>query len=228
MQRLLLFARRPRLGLVKTRLVPPLTAKEAVTVYRAFLMDQISFLTSFSGMARLELWLDGSPAPEDGLRPLPPSLKVFVQGPGGFGARLRRAFRGSDARDGGPSVLIGADSPTLPARLVRGAFRRLSDGADAVVAPAVDGGYVLLGANTAPDPLFDGVPWGTSAVLEVTCRRAAEAGISLEILESWFDVDDDRGLARLRTELAAPDDARRAPATLRALDALARSRPGVI
>jgi rSAM/selenodomain-associated transferase 1 len=228
MQRLILFARRPRLGHVKTRMVPPLTAPEAVSVYRAFLIDQIAFLSSFSGTCRLELCLDGPVAPEDGLRPMPTSLEIRLQGPGGFGDRLLRAYRGRHARRGGPTVLFGADSPTLPARLVHEAFRRLAEGADAVVVPAEDGGYVLLGAKAPPEPLLADVPWGSSAVLDVTRRRAAASGISLSLLEPWFDVDDDRDLARLRADLGTEHHARRAPATARALDALARSRPGVI
>src|SRR5262249_39143450 len=75
-------------------------------------------------------------------------------------------------------------------------------GPDVVLGPTEDGGYYLIGVRGAHRELFDGVPWSTSEVLEITLRRAANAGLEAACLPSWFDVDTAEDLERLRATLA--------------------------
>jgi len=113
------------------------------------------------------------------------------------------------------TVVVGADSPTLPYGHVEQAFERLDGDADAVIAPAEDGGYVLIGTREPCPALFQGIPWGGQHVVEVTRARAAGAGIRLADLPPWYDVDDAAALRRLLADLATGDCARRAPETAR-------------
>jgi rSAM/selenodomain-associated transferase 1 len=207
MQKLVLFAKRPRLGRVKTRLAASLGEQSALGLHRAFVEDQLAFMLRFEEDCSLELCADG---PWEGA--VPAGIELTEQGEGDLGERMMRAIE----RFRGATVVIGADCPTLPVGHVDSAFRTLRQGAQAVVSPAEDGGYVLIGMNAAHRELFDGVPWGTAGVMETTRRRAVDSGLELAQIEGWYDVDDIDGLHRLNTELKSSFE--RAPATARFLE----------
>ena len=226
MQRLILFAKIPRLGRVKTRLVPPLTPEQALTLYRAFLLDQIGFLGSFSEGHEIELCVDEPWRPEPGEGELPPGLRLAEQGGGDLGQRMLRAFRRSRSEGCAATVALGADAPTLPHPRVLEALCRLGEGCDGVVIPSVDGGYVLLGLREPRPELFHSVPWGGPDVLATTLVRADACGIALDRLREWYDVDEIETLRRLASELETPAGRRRAPRTARCL--LDLRRAGVI
>jgi uncharacterized protein len=211
-ERVVLFARVPVRGAVKTRLTPPLTDLEALALHEAMLADQIAFVASLVRPGRMaELCLD-APWPDD--RPRPAGLAALphtLQGDGPLGARLDRTLARGHAAGTRRIAIIGSDAPTLPARIVEEAFRRLADGADAVVTPARDGGYVLVATAARLPALFHDVPWGTGQVLEVTRRRARDAGLDLQETEEWFDVDRVEDFPALLEETAREE--RRAPKT---------------
>lgn len=227
-QRLLLFAKRPRPGKAKTRLSPPLEQEDALGLYRAFLADQLRLLEAFRSACEVELALDGPWEPRDGPLPSFPGLRVSEQGPGDLGERLLRAFVRCAAEGSDATVVVGADSPTLPTGHVEKAFETLRDGAPGVIAAARDGGYVLLGLRDPQPALFGGIAWGGADVFAATCRRASEHGIDLARLDPWYDIDDARGMARLRRELAHASARCRAPATARFLAALDARRGHVV
>ena len=116
----------------------------------------------------------------------------------------------------------------MPASHVCKAFEELRRGAHGVVAPAEDGGFVLIGLCRPEPRLFREIPWGRPHVLEVTLHRARTAGIDLRQLPPWYDIDDGAGLCRLRDALSQPAGARRAPATVRALARLDSPDPPVL
>lgn len=217
LRRLLLFAKLPVLGNVKTRLIPPLAPKQALELYRAFLSDQSSFLQSFRDVAEVELYLDGPGEREAPSGLGAEGLRVTEQSPGDLGQRMLRAFQRSWQEGARSTVVIGADAPTLPRRHVLEAFRILESGAPAVIGPAEDGGYVLLGLRQPLAELFRDIPWGTARVLRTTRLRALAGGVELAELASWYDVDEARDLGRLQLELALPGGLERAPATARLL-----------
>ena len=98
----------------------------------------------------------------------------------------------------GAACVLNADSPTLPtAYLVRAAERLVAPGRRAVLGPADDGGYWLLGMQAVEPSLYAGIAWSTGSVAADTAARAAEAGLPLETLSTWFDVDDRDSLGRL-------------------------------
>jgi uncharacterized protein len=145
------------------------------------------------------------------------------QGDGDLGVRMHRALSRAFAAGATAAAILGADAPTLPRALVEDAFARLSAGADAVIVPAHDGGYVLVGASHPLPALFEGVPWGTPLVLDATRRIAVASGLVLAETEPWSDVDVEGDLPRLGRELAA--DPSRAPATVSVLARLGLYAP---
>jgi rSAM/selenodomain-associated transferase 1 len=225
MPSLVLFAKRPVLGRVKTRLVPPLMPQQVLELYEAFLSDQLRFVKTFraSGWA-VEACLDGRWTPVGALADAAAGATLTEQGPGDLGDRMLRTFARVTGAAPDPTVIIGADAPSLPRERVTKACRILEeDGETVVVSPAEDGGYVLI-AMTSPRPeVFAGVPWGGPEVMERTRAGAAGAGVRLTETAPWYDVDDARDLRRLYDDLrAAAPESRRAPATLRCLRKLAR------
>jgi len=201
--------------------VPPLSPEQARDLYVAFLDDVAGLVTSLAREKRgVELCLDG-PA---NARELPPRARLLprtLQGPGDLGQRLRSAFERAHREGATATVIVGADAPDLPAARVQEAFGALAD-ADATIAGAEDGGYVLIGLRRPASELFREIPWGGPGVAQATRRRARDAGLSLVELPPWRDVDDAAALRRLRSALAtARDDV--APATrahFQALDGL--------
>ncbi len=225
MVRLVLLAKRPVAGRVKTRLVPPLSPEQACALYEAFLSDQVRFLRSLADRYSIEIRLAGRWSAACERRLSLAGLPRRAQGPGDLGARLLRAFEHGSRTGAEATLALAADAPTLPAALVEEAAAVLRGGAAAVVAPADDGGYVLIGMRRPLAPLFDGIPWGGPDVLRETCERAERHGVDLRMLEAWYDVDDAGGLRRLARDLAGPAAAR-APATAECIAALGLTAAG--
>jgi len=214
-ERLILLARAPSLDRVKTRLTPPLSKEQALALHVAMLEDQIRFVAGLRAPSReAELCLDTEWSPASSL----PAIRRTSQGDGDLGARMARALTRAFEEGAGAAVIVGGDAPTLPAALVEEAFAALASGARAVVTPALDGGYVLIGATPPPPPLFAGVPWGTAEVLDATRRLARGASIVLHETRAWGDVDTIADLRRLSVEIRA--DPERAPSTQAALTTL--------
>jgi rSAM/selenodomain-associated transferase 1 len=202
---LLLFARAPEPGRVKTRLAPMLSAAGASALYRAFLSDASRLY------GRNETWrpvLCADPAAEDPrLATLfPPPWQRRTQGPGDLGEKLRRAFEDAFASGAPRAVAVGSDHPTLPPGVLEDVLSAL-DATDAAIVPAEDGGYcaIGLGANRFSAQVFRDVPWSTRSVLDATLDRLRAAGLSCRLLAPHYDVDRPEDLERLRRELAGRD-----------------------
>ena len=216
-------AKAPRPGHVKTRLQGVLTAEEASQMGAAFLGDVTANVLASARIAPIHACVAYAPAGQearfDGL--LPPGARLLLadgadgEAPGveGFGRSLLHATRALLVRGYGAACLLNADSPTLPtAWLVDAAHRLLQPGRRAVLGPADDGGYWLVGTQAAEPALYARIPWSTDAsgyrtyqaaavVRLIRIRTLAEAGVPLDILGTWYDVDDRDGLHRLLVEL---------------------------
>ncbi len=189
-----LFAKAPVAGRVKTRLSPPLSAEEAAEVAAACLYDTLARVSTQWGVA-LTLFLEGKA--EETLEAFAAHLKVPIvpQSEGPLGGRLRAAL-GTLLDAGHPcAIAIGSDSPTLPTARIAAAAAALRVH-DAVLGPAEDGGYYLIGVSRPAWALLEGIPWSTTDVARATRERAAAAKISLAELEPWYDVDDAETLRR--------------------------------
>ena len=98
-------------------------------------------------------------------------------------------------------ILVNADSPTLPASILRAALDATPRGG-VVLSPSRDGGYTLIGLSQLHERLFTDIPWSTAGVHRITVARAEEIGCSVTEVPGWYDVDDAESLALLRRELA--------------------------
>lgn len=195
---ILVFAKAPRPGKVKTRLLSTLSPAEAAAIHRAGLTDTLRIA---SAVRSAERWLLVAAGPEGAQRlarrlGLGRSWRVGVQGRGKLGTRLARWFRRVAARAPRPVIAIGADSPWMGARRLREAIAFLAH-RDVVLGPARDGGYYLIGARRWLPLLFRKIDWGTGRVLQQTRRQLRRAGIQAGLLAEDFDLD-------------RPDDLRRA------------------
>lgn len=191
-------------GRTKTRLVPPLSAGDAAHLNTAFLQDIVGNLLRAGREADIAPYVAFGPA---GSEPffhacLPVNLPLIECSLPQFGDCLDLAVTNLLQRGHAAACVLNADSPTLPTRLLVEAARALAQAEDRIViGPSTDGGYYLLGVKTARRRLFDEIDWSTSRVFEQTRQRAAELGLSVTILEPWYDVDDAGGLRRLCTDL---------------------------
>jgi len=221
---LLIFAKVPRPGVVKTRLVPPLTPDAAAALSDAFLRDALDAWTrpdvfGLGAPVAVRLYLDGEAAP-DGL-PLN-GATLHAQRGDGLGARMLRAFVEAFAAGFERVVIVGTDHPTLPVAFVGEAFRALAAPFTCVLGPSDDGGYYLLGLNELAPALFEGMTYSHAAVFDETLARALEAGLQPVLLPPWYDVDTPEALRRLLGE--AEDDV---PPRTRAALARLRKHPGL-
>ena len=195
---LILLAKAPIPGQVKTRLCPPLTGKEAASLYACLLEDTAA---EMARLRRVHLYLFFSPPGSEGFFRRDP-FSVFEpipQSGGNLGERMANAFRTAFGRGFARAVLVGADCPVLSAPLVRAAFRELSSSAGAVFGPSDDGGFYLIALSSNVPSLFRGVDWGTASVLSEVSLRCRAAGIPYALLPPGFDidtVDDVTALAR--------------------------------
>ncbi len=175
--RLAIFARYPEAGKAKTRLIPALGDEGAALVYRRLLERTVTAARQ-SGLA-FELRVTGA-APALFRQWLGDDIEAVEQGGGDLGERLTRAAA--------PGMVIGSDAPGLTPALLRSAAGALEN-APAVIGPARDGGYYLLGFN-APVPFaFSDMEWSTPAVFEETMRRLESHGITPAILPTLADID---------------------------------------
>lgn len=192
--RLLVFAREPIPGLVKTRLIPALGAVGAAHLYRALLQRALDAAIGVPGVA-VELWCSGAP-PDGGVcadLARRHGLALRHQGAGDLGQRMAQAL-GEALAGSERVVLIGSDCPGYHATYLTAAFAALG-GQDAVLGPAADGGYVLIGLRRPASDLFAGIPWGTDAVLAGTRAVLARLGWTWAELPYLQDIDRPEDLA---------------------------------
>ena len=209
---LAVMAKVPLTGQVKTRLCPPLAPAEAASLARCFLLDRLDQLGEVSDGDALVAF---APKERDAeMRDLVPAgIRLIPQEGADLGARLDRLLTGLLAEGYAGAIAVDADSPTLPTAYLRRACAVLRDAAvDGVVGPCEDGGYYLIGLRVSAPALFRNMPWSTAMVTDETLTRARRLGMRLALLPSWFDVDREEDLARLRAP--APPEAFRAARTL--------------
>lgn len=190
----LVFARAPRLGEVKTRLARAVGAAEALRVHRALLWRTLAVAASAAG-ARVQLWIEGDDRDGECARLAGAFGAELRWQPGGdLGAKMDAAINGALAGSMLP-VIVGSDCPVLEAADLERAFEWLG-AVDAVFAPTEDGGYALVGAARPITPAFAGGGWGGAGVMQATRERLAAAGLGWRELRVLWDVDDEPGYRR--------------------------------
>lgn len=201
MSAILVFARTPEAGRVKTRLIPALGAEGALRLHRELVRHTLCEAVA-AGTDRVELWITGTDHGDE-LTTLAAETGTGVRRQRGDGLGERMAVALAEAIDrGGPALVIGSDCPWLDAATLSAASAALAS-RDAILGPALDGGYVLLGLHRVERSLFEDVPWGTERVLALTRERLTALGWNWQELEPRSDIDRPEDLQRLH-ELGAP------------------------
>jgi hypothetical protein len=198
--RVCVFAKAPVPGVVKTRLIPAMGAESAAMLHRALV--ERALRTALQSGAAVELTC----APDASHPFFAECRRAFgvalaVQGTGDLGERMARTLRRALA-EVGTAVIVGADAPSIDVQALNAAFRALGE-ADVVLAPAEDGGYVLIGAARVAPRMFAGIEWGASDVLQRQRAALAACGLRVRELPTLWDVDRPDDLARIK-ELEPP------------------------
>ena len=198
-----IFCKTPTPGLSKTRLSPPLRPEECAALSACFIRDLATTIGELTGGGDVIGYAVYTPAgSERALRTLlPRDFRLQLQCDGDFGTRLATATRELLTNHAG-AILVNADSPTLPASILRDAVEKIRRGGAIVLSPAFDGGYTLIGLSQMHERLFANIAWSTSRVHELTVERAGEIGVPVLNVPGWYDVDDAESLALLQSELA--------------------------
>jgi rSAM/selenodomain-associated transferase 1 len=194
---IIVFAKAPDAGRVKTRLAPVLGAAGAARL-QARLTRRALETALAAGCGTVELWcapLCRHPFFQRAATRYRVALRA--QGRGSVGTRMQHAIE-RGLRSHARVVLMGSDCPSLKPAHLRAAARALRKGADAVFSPAEDGGYALIGARRSSPRLFSGIAWGTCEVMAETRRRLRSLGWRWHELPQVWDVDRPEDYARLR------------------------------
>jgi len=190
------FAKAPEPGRVKTRMLPQLSALEACALHEELVRWTCATLLE-SALGAVELWVAGDPAHAVFRDCASPGQLALRQQVGAdLGRRMQHALNDGLAR-ADRVLLVGSDCPALCRGYLQQALTALND-ADLVLGPALDGGYVLIGARRPVDAVFVDIGWGGSAVLAETLARALTAGISVTRLQSLQDIDRPEDLRHWR------------------------------
>jgi uncharacterized protein len=190
---LVIFAKAPIPGEVKTRLCPPLTPEEAATLHGSFVLDMLE--RTKLAVARFQLpfqrYLACAPFSDHVFFRIMEErhgVRLLDQIGKDLGQRMHRTFTDLFAKGYKQVVIVGTDVPTLPLTVYQEAFAILSR-SDLVLGPALDGGYYLIGLTAPSEKLLAGIPWSTDQVLAVTQQQAKTLGLSVGLTATWRDVD---------------------------------------
>lgn len=193
---LLVFARHPERGKVKTRLAREIGEEAALGAYTRMLRGTLDLARDQAIRGR-RVSVGVSPAERRAAfqRDWAAPLSCFTQSEGDLGTRLASAFEAAWSEGASRVVAIGSDCPALTSAHLDQAFWALSR-TPAVLGPAVDGGYYLIGLSKPVHRIFEGIPWSTPQVLARTLERLEGAGIRPELLETLSDIDQAEDLLK--------------------------------
>jgi uncharacterized protein len=185
---IIVFAKAPVAGQVKTRLCPPLTPDEAASLHGSLILDILERCQSLKGYDRI---LAGTPSPHHPFfRAMEARFKIPVWDQIGdnLGARMASAFKKALGSPYRSVVGIGTDIPGIDGPLLTTAVNSLQEH-DVVLGPTVDGGYYLIGLRSPVPDLFENMPWSTNRVYALTERKIQALGLTLEVLPKLRDLD---------------------------------------
>src|SRR5215470_8586653 len=195
----------PIAGFCKTRLSPPLFPEECAAISACFIRDLSATIDALArtvrGIVGYAVYTPiGSETRLQTL--LPAGFHLLPQSDGDLGERLLNATVDllNAGHDG--AILVNSDSPTLPLSILRAAVHAVRQGDAAVLSPALDGGYTLIGLTNPYARLFADIPWSTPQVYRLTLERAREINLPVIAVPQWYDIDDEYTLRLLQAELA--------------------------
>ena len=180
---LIIFIRNPELGKVKTRLAESLGDEKALAIYKSLLEHtrQIAESVETDRLVFYSHFID----PTDEWASV--HFQKFLQSEGDLGSKIKQSFEKAFEQHQ-KVLIIGSDCASLTATLIEEAFEAL-DSHEFVLGPAIDGGYYLLGMRQFSPTLFDGIPWSTDRVANLTLEKMKELGGSCQLLVPLSDID---------------------------------------
>ena len=195
--RIIVFAREPRLGQVKSRLASEIGAQEALAVYQAMLL-RLGELLAGAQIAEWDLWVTSNISHENFLS-ICNKKNIYLQNGQDLGVKMYGAIRQTLLDQNVENViLIGTDCPSLTKDYLDQALLALKSGSDVVLGPAEDGGYVLVGMRRPIAAVFEGIPWGSGEVMQKTLIALSANDLSYRLLDTLWDVDWPEDLTRLQ------------------------------
>jgi rSAM/selenodomain-associated transferase 1 len=204
---IIIMAKVPEAGKVKTRLQPFLTSEQSAEIATAFLQDTeskaksieenlIVAVTPFDKKDRLNDILQHNP--------------ILIEQTGeDLGKKMLNAFKFAFKQDSDAVVMIGTDSPTFPADYIEQAFEFLEIETDVVLGKTEDGGFYLIGLRKLDSRIFENISWGSDETFEQVWQNIMDLGLHLREVPSWYDVDEREDLEKLRKELVLNENARK-------------------
>jgi uncharacterized protein len=198
---LVILTKFPEPGQTKTRLVPPLSSAEAAELAHALLLDQLQNLTAFSAA---QLFIAFTPPDKANFFEalLPRENSCFPQQGESLGDRMRHAFDVLFSRGFKRVLLIGADLPAIPLKILTDAIAALENDSEIVLGPASDGGYYLVGMNRLIPEIFKDISWSQPDVLAITTAKLVSHNRKFKLISPWYDIDIIDDLRRLNSECA--------------------------
>lgn len=198
--KVLIFAKYPQPGLVKTRMTPPLTQDQAAAVHCASILAVCERTNVLPNVKTILVV-----TPDEKKNELKNIVsdnvdEYWAQGAGDLGERLIRAVDRAFSLSADAVILLGADSPTIPDEYFHHTIELLARH-DAVLGPCEDGGYYLLALSSPMPALFQNINWGSENVADETRKRAADEAIDLSELKTWYDLDRYEDLVRAKRDL---------------------------
>ena len=188
---LILFAKSPRLGGVKTRISTSLGKEKALAIYEQLLKLNCDLCSSFNG-SKYIFW---DQIPEGAWSEMRQNFKFVLQLGTDLGKKMENAFSHLFKQGYQKIILIGTDCPYLSMEDLERAFAVLSK-QELVLGPAEDGGYYMIGMKSLHPSLFEGISWSTSKVLAQTIHKLETRGVSFELLPTYSDIDTEKDYQR--------------------------------
>jgi uncharacterized protein len=195
---LVIMAKAPKPGVVKTRLAQILPLSAVVELYRCLLNDTMALARSLDDVD-IAIMCPASDV-EDLSRAVSDAIPIVAQSGDGLSAGLASVFAHFAAAGRQRIVAFNSDSPHLPVSVLKSAFQTLNE-CDVVVGPTHDGGYYLVGARASYPGLFAGDGLGTTDAFEALLARVSALGLSLGLTDPFYDIDVAADLSRLAAEL---------------------------
>ena len=198
---LIVVAKWPKAGMVKTRLCPPLSHEQAARLYRCFLLDSFDLYKQLEDVDVIVSYFP--PETRDIFKSSTPKNFILLEQSGAdLGEKFIHAFEYCLNRGYDLVSIIGSDHPSLPVAFVRESYNLLEKPeTDMVIGPTVDGGYYMLGLKALHRRVFQDINWSTNTVFTETLERADEEKLNVARLPDWYDVDDGDGLRLLYNDL---------------------------
>lgn len=208
---LIIFAKEPELGRVKTRLQGCLSKKKCVELYKVFLQDTLDLARATKCPGRV-LAYDSSDREPKYLKKIAKDFLFYKQEGKDLGEKMHRAFKFAARMNYGKKLILGSDSPHLPLSYILEAYKGL-DKSDIVLGPSLDGGYYFVGLKKPSGRLFQHIQWSTQTVFQETLRNARKMQRRVSVSSYWYDVDSPDDLIKLERDLKKRKNKNIAPRT---------------